>query len=106
VVKTPPTYRVVPESSSAFTALLPTLGFQLVAVPVEVLMAARRFRVVEPFTVVKTPPTYRVVPESSRAFTALLPTLGFQLVTVLVDVFTAARRLRVTRFAMENAPPR
>jgi hypothetical protein len=32
-------------------------GFQEVAVPVEVLMAARRFRVVAPFTVVKAPPT-------------------------------------------------
>jgi hypothetical protein len=59
VVKLPTAYRVAPSEERArlFTAVVPTFGFQLVAVPVEVLMAARRFRVVAPFTVVKAPPT-------------------------------------------------
>jgi hypothetical protein len=109
-VKLPPVYNLEADGDTSIAKMgASTLGSKLVTVPVaDVVKAARRLRVVLPFTIVKPPPTYKISPfgESCRE-SGLLFRFGSKLVTVLVaDVINAARRLRgILPFTVVNPPP-
>ena len=76
--------------------VLLTFGFHAVAMAVAVDSAARRFRVVAPFTVVKSPPAYSKPFVGSKTMdSVMLLAFASHAEAVPVAVESAASRLRV-----------